>query len=414
VPLLKARASLDIRAVLFAFAVASIPVWPSFIAFAALSPPGVSIVPPAFAALDLALCVLAALGATLLLLRERVAVPPLLAPIALYLVSWILASLLGLDPLTGLLMVMGPALGTIFYASIASWYARAHVARTLYLTFLLTGTLVSILGIVLDLLRRPAALYTLVHGRATATFVVPGEFAGYLLLLIFTALGVALITTSRALRWLALCALISGGTALVLTYSRAGWLGAAVGAAFFLYTVGVRFVPGRRRLALAGSLLGAALALGIAAIAVYEGHHNPSEDFARLSIWQAGLRAIELFPLTGVGPGAFRHVYPLLRPLSGEPFAFHVHSQFLTAFAETGIVGFCAFLFLWWRFVAVLQAALRDAPARNRILALAIAAGLVATWAQGLLDFVQILVLGCWLPFMALTIAAAQSGLPEA
>jgi O-antigen ligase len=414
VAVLKARAPLDIRTVLFAFAVASIPVWPSFIAFAALSPPGVSIVPPALAALDLALCALAALAATLLLLRERATVPPLLCPIALYLGTWILASLLGLDPQTGLLMVAGPALGTIFYASIASWYARPHIARTLYVTFLLTGTLVSILGIVLDLLRRPAALYVLVHGRATATFVVPGEFAGYLLLLIFTALGVALVTTSSRLRILAFCALASGGAALALSYSRAGWLGAAVGGAFFLYAAGMRFLPGRRRLVLAGSLLAAALALGIAAISVYEGHHNPSEDFARLSIWQAGVRAIELFPLTGVGPGAFRHVYPLLRPLSGELFAFHVHSQFLTAFAETGIVGFSALVFLWWRFVAVLRSALRDAPPRNRILALAIAAGLVATWAQGLLDFVQILVLGCWLPFMALTIAAAQTGLPEA
>jgi O-antigen ligase len=414
VAVLKARAPLDIRAVLFAIAVASIPIWPSFIAFAALSPPGVSIVPPALAAVDLALCAVAALAATLLLLRERSAVPPLLGPIALYLGTWILASLLGLDPLTGLLMVIGPALGTIFYASIAGWYARPHVARTLYVTFFLSGTFVSVLGIVLDLLRRPAALYALVHGRATATFVVPGEFAGYLLLLIATAVGVALVTSSLPLRLLALCALVTGGAALVLTYSRAGWLGAAVGGAFFVSTAGARFVPGRGRLVVAGSLLAAALALGVAAIGVYEGHHNPSEDFARLSIWRAGVRAIELFPLTGVGPGAFRHVYPLLRPLSGEPFAFHVHSQFLTAFAETGIVGFCALAFLWWRFVAVLRATLRDAPRRNRILALAIASGLVATWAQGLLDFVQILVLGCWLPFMALTIAAAQTGLPEA
>jgi O-antigen ligase len=409
----KARSALDIRAVLFAFAAASIPIWPSFIAFAALSPPGVSIIPPAVAITDLLLCAFAALCATLLLVRERVAVPPLLMPIALYLGSWILASLLGFDPLTGLLMALGPALGTIFYASIASWYARPHVARALYVSFLLTGTFVSVLGIVLDVLRRPAALYALVHGRATATFVVPGEFAGYLLLLIATALGIALVTSSARLRLLALAALLSGSAALVLTYSRAGWLGAAVGAAFFLCTAGMRFLPGRRRLVLAGALVAAALALGIAAIAVYEGHHNPSEDFARLSIWRAGLRAIELFPLTGVGPGAFRHVYPLLRPISGEPFAFHVHSQFLTAFAETGLAGFCALLFLWGRFVAVLRAALRDAPPRNRILALAIASGLVATWAQGLLDFVQILVLGCWLPFMALTIAAAQSGLPE-
>ncbi|HTV72614.1 MAG TPA: O-antigen ligase family protein [Candidatus Acidoferrales bacterium] len=411
--LVKATRAPDIRAVLFAFAAASIPVWPSFITLAALSPPGVSIIPPALAIADLVLCVLAACAATLLLLRERAAVPPLLAPIGVYVGCWVLASLLGLDPLTGLLMTAGPALGSVFYAAIASWYTRPHVARALYTTFLGTGVLVSLLGIVLVLLRRPAALYVLVHGRATATFVVPGEFAGYLLLLIAAALGIALVTTSGWLRLLAVAAALCGTVALVLTYSRAGWLGAVVGSAFFLYTATARAGRGRRRFGLFAAFLGFALAMGIGAIVLYEGHHNPSEDYARLSIWRAGLRAIELFPLTGVGPGAFRHVYPLLRPLSGEPFAFHVHNQLLTAFAETGIVGLCALLFLWWRFIGVLLTALREAAPRNRLLALALASGLLATWVQGLLDFVQILVLGCWLPFMALTIAAAQAGFPE-
>ena len=54
-------------------------------------------------------------------------------------------------------------------------------------------------------------------------------------------------------------------------------------------------------------LMAGATALGICAcvVVLFHGHHNPSEDFVRLAIWQSGFRAMELFPLTGNGPAAF-------------------------------------------------------------------------------------------------------------
>ena len=247
----------------------------------------------------------------------------------------------------------------------------------------------------------------MVHGRATSTFVVPGEFAGYLLLLIFTALGVARVTSSSPLRTLAIVALLAALAALAATYSRAGWLGAIAGAAFLL----------RRRAA--RDLLLALSLLTPLAVSAFNAHHNPSEDFARLPIWTAGLRAIGMFPLTGVGPGSFRHVYPLLRPTSSETSAFHAHNVLLTAFAETGVLGVVALLALWHRFARLLSAEIangepQDADAaKRRTLALTIAAGLVATWAQGMFDFVQVLVLGCWLPFLAFTLQAARYGIPK-
>ena len=80
--------------------------------------------------------------------------------------------------------------------------APSEFRRALFTTFLLTGTLVSLLALLMVALRRPALLYAMVHGRATATFIVPGELAGYLLLLIPTALGVALVAARRRCeRW---------------------------------------------------------------------------------------------------------------------------------------------------------------------------------------------------------------------
>ena len=407
-----ARLRTALPAILLTLPIASMPVWPAYMTMSGITPPGVSIVPSPIVFADFALCIVFAAVAVALLAPDRALAAPLSRPILAYVGSWILASVLGLDPMVGLLMTIGPALGLVFTAAINAWYGLPRVAVAMYATLLASGTLVSLLGIGMVVLRRPALLYAMVLGRATSTFVVPGEFAGYLLLLIATALGIAAITTSVPLRWLAVLTILSGGVAFVLSYSRAGWLGAAVGAAFYA-GIWLREKPRDRKRSILVAALGTGGLIAIGVGALFIGHHNLSEDFVRLPIWVSGVRTIELFPLTGVGPGAYHFSYPLVRPLVSLPTSFHAHNLLLTAFAETGLIGFAALVALWWTFVRTAKAELRNAAPAHRTLALAIMAGLVATWTQGLFDFVQVLVLGCWLPFMALALASARHGLVE-
>jgi O-antigen ligase len=400
------------EALLLGLATASIPLWPDLVMLSSVTPPGVSILPLPVVAGDLLLCILVSAAISIKLAREGRSSPPALAgPIAAYAGSWILASVLGFDIATGLLTGLAVCMAAAFHLGICAWYDRPFVARTVYTTFFLTGTIASLLGIAMALLKRPPMLYTLVHGRAVSTFIVPGEFAAYLLLLMSTSLGVVLTVRSKLLLRLGIAALLSGSVALGMTYSRAGWLGAAAGTAFFLYVQCRQ--TGKSRIFAA--LVGAAPIVVLLALTKYlfHGHHNPSEDFVRLPIWLAGLRTIELFPLTGTGPGSFRHVYPLLRPRAGEPGAFHVHNVLLTAFAETGMIGLATLCALWLRFIGTLRDRLREAKPAHRTLATAIATGFVATWAQGMLDFVQIVVLGCWLPFMALALVTVEQGIPD-
>jgi O-antigen ligase len=149
-------------------------------------------------------------------------------------------------------------------------------------------------------------------------------------------------------------------------------------------------------------------------ISVYNGHHNPSEYFTRLSIWRTGLRAVQLFPVTGVGPGAFRHVYPALRPPDGAASAFHAHDYLLNSFAETGLIGMATLIAMWWTFGRAMRNALWRSDGARRSFGLAILSGFVATLAQSSLDFIQVVILGCWIPFMALALRAAEYGLGEA
>jgi putative inorganic carbon (HCO3(-)) transporter len=153
---------------------------------------------------------------------------------------------------------------------------------------------------------------------------------------------------------------------------------------------------------------------GLAAVLiVFNAHHNPAENYTRLSIWQAGIEIVRRFPLTGVGPFDFARIYPLVRLPDGDLTAFHAHSFLLTIFAELGIVGVIAVLWAWWRFAAVLYDRLRTARPAHATLAIAVAAGLFGTWVQGVIDTVSVVIFGLWLPSMALALALAEHGLGE-
>ena len=110
----------------------------------------------------------------------------------------------------------------------------------------------------------------------------------------------------------------------------------AAAIAFFVF-----MLHGRRGI---GFVVGISVVTIVALGIVFNAHHDPSENFTRLSIWQAALAMIARFPLTGVGPFEFGPIYQLLRLPDGEPAAFHAHSFVLTVAAETGLLGVAAVL----------------------------------------------------------------------
>ncbi len=50
-------------------------------------------------------------------------------------------------------------------------------------------------------------------------------------------------------------------------------------------------------------------------VLLFNAHHDPSEDYTRISIWQAAMQIIDRFPLTGVGPFNFSRLYALVTRL---------------------------------------------------------------------------------------------------
>jgi len=214
--------------------------------------------------------------------------------------------------------------------------------------------------------------------RASGTFAQPNPFAGYLGLVLpvvvsltVAALGDLWREPRRGRFWL-WAGVYGGATAviaagLLASWSRGGWLAAAAAGVVVLALQGRRaalalgvggVVVGA--LLLAGSfspnLLPEPVAARLSEIPSFFGsaemlYQEVNDDnFAvieRLAHWEAAKRMFALSPWLGVGPGNYAALYPDVRlPLWSEALG-HAHNYYLNVLAESGVVGFVAFLLLW-------------------------------------------------------------------
>ena len=384
---------------------AAIPLLPSFIALTGVEFPGVSLLPRGVTYTVLALCGVLAIYAFAAFVRYPArGAQPMLAPLLAMFFAGLLAGLLGFDPAAGLLFTLIGGLGIVWHCSVVRFYADRNAALAIFWAYLLSGVLAEAAAIAMVAARYPPALYAIAHGRATGTFILPGELAGYLIVLLPIAVALGVAGRQTALRALAWLAVALGLVALALTYSRAGWMGFAAAFAFLL-AARVRYgVRAAAAVVIAGLL---------AVVLLFNAHHNPSEDYTRISIWQTALQIADRFPLTGVGPFNFSRLYALLRAPDGDPTAFHAHSLYITFFVEFGVVGLATVGWTLWRFATELRRRVAAASPGDALLALGVAAGLLGVAVQGLIDTVSVVIFGLWLPMMGLALAAANGGDPD-
>jgi len=93
-----------------------------------------------------------------------------------------------------------------------------HVEATIYAAFLASGAIAALAAILMVVAKAPADLYTVGHGRAIGTFILPGELAGYLIMYVPFAYAIARVTERRDLRLVAYAGAILGAIAFVLTF----------------------------------------------------------------------------------------------------------------------------------------------------------------------------------------------------
>jgi putative inorganic carbon (hco3(-)) transporter len=301
--------------------------------------------------------------------------------------------------------------------------------RRLWLWLCGVGAAVSLAGIVQVLLGDRMAA-NLQHGlqgletmqgytaiRAYATFGHPNQFAGYLILLLPLSIAMWWEQRTRLSQagWGTAGLLL--GSALLLTYSRGGWLGAGLALGLLL---GYFFLRQPRKAAVLLVLLllcGAGLAAGapklqtrLASLGTLAQDHAVT---GRLHYQKIALRMIMERPWLGQGPGNYEPVrkYYADQGLIDDTYTrSHIHNLYAQIAIETGFLGLAAFLFFLGHTLWRLLAGIRKVPEADRTLAIAFLGSALAFLLHNNFDVLTIyargthfaLILGLGLAYAAL------------
>jgi O-antigen ligase len=220
--------------------------------------------------------------------------------------------------------------------------------------------------------------------RAYGTFEQPNPFGGYMGFTWPFAAGIALYfwrraygvfripscNTHDAIRMCLLavtCTLIAALclTALTRSGSRGALFGAAVAASAMVLVMLRHPVRWVAVIGLVAFVLFAFDQTDVIPVSIRNTITNFVEDYSsldvrdahvtpitfsvieRLAHWQAAIRMMTANPWLGVGFGNYAAAYDQYRLLNWVNALGHAHNMYLNIFAETGIVGFLAYLALW-------------------------------------------------------------------
>ena len=226
-------------------------------------------------------------------------------------------------------------------------------------------------------------------GRVYSWYENPNTFAQVLTLLI--PLAVALILGCKTVRGKVFgavaCAL--GVVALLMTYSRASWVGLAVAAVVFLFFWKRKLLPGLVVLALVClPLLPDAIFNRILSIF----NTSDSSTMSRKPLFQAATELIGQRPIRGAGLGtsAVRTAIQELNTYHGKAAFVHAHNLYLQLWLETGIFGLVTFVASMFSGVKSAAHAVKSetCPREVRLVTLASMAAICGTLVSSIADYI--------------------------
>ncbi len=180
-------------------------------------------------------------------------------------------------------------------------------------------------------------------GRVFSVFENPNAFGEVLVLLIPVAVGLMFAARGWMGRLFGLMGASLGTVALVMTYSRAGWVGLLMAALLFVFLWNRKLLP-------------ILILLGLAAIPFLPDvvlnriltifNMNDTSTSSRFPLYEAAARLIHQDPVTGAGLGsdAVRAAVKEGNLYHGKSPFVHSHNVYLQVWAETGLFGLLALL----------------------------------------------------------------------
>lgn len=221
--------------------------------------------------------------------------------------------------------------------------------------------------------------------RVYSTLQNPNVLSEYLLLVI--PLCAACLFTAKNMwkKLVFLCALGIMCVCMILTFSRAGWLGLLFAAAIFLVLIDRRYIL----LGIAGLIL-----LFLAAPDTIISRFASIGDMAdgstsyRVAIWLGTISMLKDYWLSGIGPGtdAFNMIYPSYSYNTAT--AQHSHNLFLQIVSDAGICAIILFLLLLIVFIRALCSAIsKEKDRTSKIFQISSLASIGGFMVQSMADY---------------------------
>ena len=181
-------------------------------------------------------------------------------------------------------------------------------------------------------------------GRVFGTMDNPNNLAEYLT--VFIPFGFAFAVSKKNIKekLLLLCGMVLPFVAILLTYSRSGWIALACSVIVYIALYNYKLFP--------IFITGGIFALPFIPQSIYDriltiGNLKDSSSSYRMDIWEGCLKMLKKYWFTGIGlgPGAFAQIFP--EYATGETtVVMHSHMQFMEMMVEGGILLFLAYIIL--------------------------------------------------------------------
>ena len=232
----------------------------------------------------------------------------------------------------------------------------------IYLTLLLTALYAivqRIQGVEVSAALTDLTMNAGMPGRVYSTLENPNNYAEFIVLTFPVSLIFCTGIVDR--RWKTICtaSLAVPIVALLMTYSRSGWVSFALAAVVFIALWDKRYLP--------LVIVAAFAALPILPDSIFNriltiGNTADSSNRYRLYIWSSVLQMLRDYGLTGIGlgPGNFIPLYAKYSTMEAS-VAYHSHMLYLEVWLEMGILGIVSFLGMYLGLIRRSVHALRHA-----------------------------------------------------
>jgi putative inorganic carbon (hco3(-)) transporter len=326
--------------------------------------------------------------------------PVVRSPLGVPLAAFIVAVIPGLAIAPHPLLVVKTLVFLVFFFLVYQMVVadgRRETVRRVLLLLALAGAAVGVIAVVKSGGQAPQLedFGEAAKGRATGSFGHPNTFATFEGVAMPAALALALGAVDNRLRPVMSVAFVVIVAGLALSLSRGGLLAAGGALAVMLL-----WAPFRRAALAAAVVVTIVVASGAGNLGQVEQVDTVTKRLSSVSysaqgvdprflVWRAAPQMIRDHVVLGVGEGQFPDYAPAygLVNLNVTGTFEHAHNILLTFWAELGLIGLAAFCWLGGKLVLVLRRGWGRVERRDRGLVLAVLAGFVAFFLQGMVDY---------------------------